>query len=69
MKRFRINRLNDISGTSGTGIICEGCLFSNGRVAISWLGKFSSMVFWETLDDCLFIMGHGGNTKIEWVDE
>lgn len=69
MKRFRVNRINDIHGTSGTGIICEGCLFSNGKVAICWLGNYSSMVWWDSLEECIYIMGHGGNTVVEWIDE
>jgi len=69
MKRFRVNRIVDVSGTSGTGIIAEGCVFSNGKVAISWLGKFASSVWWDNIDDCLYIMGHGDSTVIDWIDK
>lgn len=69
MKRFLVNRINDVSGTSGTGIICEGCQFSDGKVAIRWLGQYSSMVWWDNLEDCLHIMGHGNNTVVEWIDQ
>ena len=68
MKRFKLNRLIDISGTSGTGIIAEGCLFSTGKIAISWLGTHSSMVWWDNLESMLHVNGHGGNTIVEWVD-
>lgn len=68
MRRFRINRINDVSGTSGTGVICEGCVFSDGKVAIRWLGDFGSSVWWDNLESCMYIMGHGGNTIVEWID-
>ena len=68
MKRFKVNRINDVSGITDTGRICEGCLFSDGKVAIRWLGKFSSSVWWDSLDDCIFIMSHDGNTQFEWID-
>ncbi len=69
MRRFRINRITDISGTSGTGIIAEGCLFSSGKVAISWLGKYHSMVWWDSIEEAQFINCHGGASVIEWEDE
>ena len=69
MKRFLLNRLEDVSGTSGCGIIAEGCMFSNVKCVISWLGKYASLVVWDTLDDCLYINGHGGKTIVQWIDE
>lgn len=69
MRRFLINRINDVSGTSGLGIICEGCVFTDDTVAVRWLGEYQSTVVWKNLDDCLHIMGHGGNTVIVWVDK
>lgn len=68
MKRFVLNRHVDVSGTSGTGIIAEGIMFTNGKCAIQWLGKYSSLVIWDNLDDCLYINGHGGNTVVDWID-
>lgn len=68
MKRFKLNRLEDVSGISGSGIIAEGCVFSNGKAIVSWLGKRASIVVWDSLDDCLYINGHGGKTVVEWID-
>lgn len=68
MKRFHIRRLKDIHGTSGEGIICEGCQFTNGKVAIQWLGKYKSSVLWDCLEDFISIMDHDGNTVVEWID-
>ena len=69
MKRFKLNRIVDVSNCSGTGIVAEGCLFSTGKVAISWLGKYKSTVWWDSIEDAELINCHGGCSKIEWVDE
>lgn len=69
MRRFKLNRIEDVSNCSGTGIIAEGCLFSTGKVAISWLGKYKSTVWWDSIEECEYINCHGGSTLIEWVDK
>jgi hypothetical protein len=69
MRRFRLNRIEDVSGTSGTGIIAEGCEFSNGYVAVSWLGLYQRMFVWKNIDDCIYVNGYDGKTLVEWIDE
>jgi hypothetical protein len=45
-KRFVLRRHEDVSGVSGTGIVAEGVLFSNGVVALQWTSEFpTSVVF------------------------
>ena len=39
MKTFKVIRNNDESGISGTGVILEGAIYSNGKVVVYWLGK------------------------------
>lgn len=68
MRRFKLNRLVDVSGTSGAGIIAEGCLFSNGKIAMSWLGEHASTVWWDNVTSMEYVNLHGGNTVIEWED-
>ena len=36
MRTFILNRLEDESGISGTGIVAEGIQFSTGKCAIGW---------------------------------
>jgi hypothetical protein len=38
-KKFVMIRVNDIGGVSGTGHVLDGIKFSNGKVAVAWLGK------------------------------
>lgn len=68
MRRFQLNRLKDVSGVSGTGIVAEGVQFSDGRVAVSWVTEFRSFVFWESIAAVIAVNGHGGDTVIEWLD-
>lgn len=69
MKRFLLNRLVDVSGTSGMGIIAEGCMLPNAKCIIQWHGKYNSLFIWYNIDSCLHINGHGGNTIVEWIDK
>lgn len=68
MRRFVLNRQVDETGISGTGIVAEGCVFSNGWVALTWLTGHTSLVFYPGIRDVEFIHGHGGKTVIEWLD-
>lgn len=64
MQTFHLQRDEDPSGVSGTGKVAEGVLFSDGTVAIRWLGDYRSTVFWPDLHHVEVIHGHDGKTKI-----
>ncbi len=64
MKTFVLNRIKDISGISGTGIVAEGVIFSNGKVFVHWLKEPQSIVHWNSIQDLEKINGHNGNTII-----
>lgn len=68
MRRFHLNRLVDVSGISGTGIIAEGCEWHDGQVTLSWFGRYHSQEQWHSVEDMMAVHGHGGTTKLEWVD-
>jgi hypothetical protein len=68
MRRFVLSRQEDISGVSGTGIVAEGVLFASGQAVVSWLTERRSVVIWNNFDDVEAVHGHGGATKIEWID-
>ncbi len=68
LKRFVLNRKEDVAGISGTGIVVEGVQFSNGKVALTWLGEHQSVVFWDNMDDVIATHGHNGKTVVEWID-
>lgn len=68
-RRFILYRDTDVSGVSGTGIVAEGVVFSNGRAVIHWIvGEHRSTVIWESIESVDAIHGHNGATRIEWID-
>ena len=65
MRTFVLNRIRDISGVSGTGIIAEGVIFQNGVTIVQWLTATPSINIYSNVEDVLRIHGHGGATVIQ----
>lgn len=65
-KLFVLNRKRDATGTSGTGIVAEGVCFSNGKVALHWLSHLGAVNVYDSMDVCVQLHGHGGNTEVVW---
>ena len=63
-----MERTEDVSGVSGTGIVAEGCEYSDGAVVMKWRTYNSSLVVYKNIKECEFIHGHEGRTKIVWID-
>lgn len=81
MRKFILYRDTDVTGVSGTGIVAEGVVFSNGKTVVQWVvGEHQSTVVWDAFDDVEAIHGHGGATRVvdkdvldylsfsEWLD-
>lgn len=68
MRRFNLNRIEDETGISGTGIVAEGVVFANGKAALSWRTSHTSVAVYDSMFALEAIHGHGGRTRIEWVD-
>ena len=68
LRRFVLNREKDVSGVSGTGIVAEGIEYSDGSAAIRWLSASASTTVWANVEDAIAIHGHGGLTKVEYLD-
>ena len=69
MRRFQLNRIVDHSDTSGTGIVAEGVVFSDGKVAMRWVtGLPRSVVIWDSMGDAIEIHSHGGDTEFVFLD-
>lgn len=64
MKHFWLLRINDVSGMSGTGIVAEGVVFSNGWCAMHWLSQYTSVAFYRNITELEHIHGHKGATKV-----
>lgn len=66
---FELHRDRDISGISGTGVVADGVEFPDGTVVIRWRGDRGSTVVWDDIRDPEAIHGHGGATRIVWLDD
>lgn len=64
MKQFHLVRMEDESGVSGTGIVGEGVVFSNGKVALTWLSGINSVLIYDSVSDLDKIHGHQGKTRV-----
>ena len=62
MRMFSVVRTEDVSGVSGTGKVAEGVEFTDGSVAMRWLGDTKSTVLYDSIVDAIKIHGHGGKT-------
>ena len=65
---FVLIRHKDISGNSGTGIVAEGVVFSDGKVAMRWLTNTASTVLFDSLEDVQKIHGHEGATEVQILE-
>jgi hypothetical protein len=68
MRRFLLVRKEDISGTSGVGIVGEGIQFSNGRVVLHWISQLESTNIYDNAVVLETLHGHDGATSVEWID-
>jgi len=69
MRTFHVYRDEDVSGVSGTGVIAEGVLFSNGKVFVNWLSMHKVVEMADSVAEWLAVHGHDGKTRIVWDDE
>lgn len=69
MRRFELHRDEDETGISGTGRIAQGIQFDDGTAALRWLTHVRSTGYYDSVDDLLKIHGHGGRTRLVWLDE
>jgi ATP-dependent Clp protease ATP-binding subunit ClpA len=69
MRRFVLQRSEDVSGVSGIGTVAEGAQFSDLKVVVRWIsGDHRSTVVWDDIESVLAIHGHDGRTVVRWLD-
>ncbi|MDY6770006.1 MAG: hypothetical protein SVU88_03465 [Candidatus Nanohaloarchaea archaeon] len=69
VRRFKLVRHEDESGVSGTGVVAYGCVFPNGRAALTWDTEPTSTAWYDSIEELEEIHGHDGKTEVEWIDE
>lgn len=69
-RRFELHRDADVTGISGVGVVAEGIEASDGAVLLRWVvGEHRSSVIWPGMAAVDAIHGHGGQTRVVWLDD
>ena len=68
MRRFVLERAEDLTGTSGTGVVAEGVVFSNGHVAYNWISPLATITTCLSVDVVERLHGHEGRTTVRFLD-
>lgn len=66
--RFRLRRVVDASGVSGTGYVADGVRFADGTCVLRWTTSKASTAVYADHETLMDIHGHNGATVCEWVD-
>lgn len=66
MNTFKLIRLEDVSGTSGIGVVAQGVVFDNGKVAMTWFGKYQTVTVFDSIEQVKEIHGHEGKTLVKF---
>jgi hypothetical protein len=68
VRRFVLERADDVTGVSGTGTVADGVLWPDGKVTLCWRGEHRSIAVWDSMIDAVAIHGHDGKTKLVFID-
>ena len=69
LRVFCLERREDESGVSGTGVVALGVVLPSGRAVIEWTTELSSVALYDSLDMLDRIHSHGGRTVVRFLDE
>lgn len=67
-KLFVLQRDEDETGISGTGVVANGIVFPDGSVAMRWATGTASTAVYASVEDVKTIHGHGGKTRVVFTD-
>lgn len=66
MRTFHLQRDDDLTGVSGTGLVAQGVEFDDKTVAMRWLSATATTVIYDSIRHVETIHGHGGRTRVVW---
>lgn len=67
MQEFYLEREEDVSGTSGIGVVARGVILPSGKVVLEWTSFHTSIALYNNIQDVELIHGHDGKTKVVLV--
>lgn len=68
-RRFKLVRVHDHSGVSGTGLVAYGVEFGDGVAVTRWLADVAQTCVWASIEHIEAVHGHGGDTEVVYLDE
>lgn len=79
LRRFELVRTEDNTGVSGTGVVVCGVEYPDGAVHMMWMNEnmdndidCNAVAFKPApngIDQVRAVHGHGGKTKVRWLDD
>jgi len=66
MRLFDLERIEDVSGISGNGVVAQGVEFDDGTIVMRWVTAHRSTSFYSSEKDLIAIHGHAGRTVVRW---
>lgn len=72
IRKFYLNREEDESGVSGTGIVAVGVELPSKRCVIEWISKrtdANSLGIYDNMEDLEKVHGHEGKTKVKFYND
>lgn len=70
MREFMLQRDEDASGVSGTGIVALGTMFeSSGKCVLHWETRWHTIGVYDSIEEVEEIHGHEGRTRIVWLED
>ena len=69
MQEFYLFREEDVSGTSGTGVVARGVVLPSGKCVLEWTSFHTSIALYNNVQDVESIHGHGCKTKVVLVQK
>ncbi len=68
-QRFLLVRDDDETGISGLGVVAFGVRFADDVTVTRWNSDVAQTCVWQSFAEVEAVHGHGGKTRIEWIDE
>jgi hypothetical protein len=69
VRRFQLERLVDVSGVSGTGVVAYGAQAPDGTCVLWWESALESIGIYPDMETLLAIHGHQGTTQAMYIDD
>ena len=67
MPQFYLERHEDVSGVSGTGIVAHGIVLPSGNVVVEWAKPPQAITIFPSIGAVKKVHGHDGKTEVVYI--